>query len=60
MSGSSYRRDRRPGSVGDDDVIRLEAFVKGLDGVVNGGLDDGQVEENDRAGTRWGRWWRRR
>ena len=32
-------------------VIRFEPSVDGLDGVVYSGLDDGQIQERDWAGT---------
>jgi hypothetical protein len=45
------RRIGRAGSSPDFDVIRFESSVDGLDGVVYSGLDDGQIQEHDWAGT---------
>ena len=36
-------------------MVRFEPSVNGLDGVMHRGLDYGQIQEHDRAGTRRGR-----
>src|SRR6266851_4158236 len=39
---------------GDGRMVWFKPWVNGLDGVMHGGLDDGQIQEPDWAGTRRG------
>jgi hypothetical protein len=55
MGGFGGGRHRRTGGIRNRDMIGFEPFVDGLDGVVDGGLNNGEIKENDWAGTRRGR-----